>query len=85
MLFQAALSLRELGILEYLDHLSPRGAALQEIARHAGLDEAAAGVLVDMGLSGCIIYRSEGLYYLTKAGSYLQNDPMTRVYMDFVQ
>lgn len=24
-LFQAALSLRELGILEYLDHLSPRG------------------------------------------------------------
>lgn len=83
MLFQAALSLRDLGVLEFLDGRKEEGATLREISDHTGLDGYAAGVLVDMGLSANIIYLSEGTYRLSKIGFFILHDRMTAVNMNF--
>ena len=85
MLFQAALCLRNAGILDYLDQQGKQGAPLNAITEHTVLNEYAVGVLLDMGLSGRIITCKEGIYYLAKIGHYLLHDTMTRVNMDFTQ
>lgn len=85
MLFQAALSLRNVGILTYLDERAKAGATLQEIVEKCKLSEYAVSVLLDMGLSGRIITCQEERYYLAKVGHFLLHDAMTRVNMDFTQ
>lgn len=60
MLFQAALCLRNAGILDYLDQQGKQGAPLNAITEHTVLNEYAVGVLLDMGLSGRIITCKEG-------------------------
>ncbi len=85
MLFQAALNLRDNGILSYLDKQSGRGRALNDIVDHCQIDEYAASLLLDMGLSGGIVYRKEGLFFIGKIGHFLLHDRMTRVNMDFTQ
>ncbi|MCZ0753721.1 methyltransferase [Aeromonas enteropelogenes] len=84
MLFQAAWSLRETGILASLA-ASREGATVATLAHETGLTEYAVGVLLDMGLGGGICYVREERYHLGKVGQYLLSDPMTRVNMDFVQ
>lgn len=85
MLFQAALCLRNAGILDYLDQQGKQGAPLNAITEQTVLNEYAVSVLLDMGLSGRIITCKEGNYYLAKIGHYLLHDTMTRVNMDFTQ
>lgn len=58
--FQAALCLRNAGILDYLDQQGKQGAPLNAITEHTVLNEYAVGVLLDMGLSGRIITCKEG-------------------------
>lgn len=84
MLFQAAWSLRESGILAFLAN-QPQGATSADIAAATGLTDYAASVLLDMGLGGGICHLSDDRYCLGKVGQYLHSDPMTRVNMDFVQ
>lgn len=85
MLFQTALCLRNAGVLSYLDRQGKHGATLADITEHSHINEYAASVLLDMGLSGRIITCKEGMYYLAKIGHYLLHDTMTRVNMDFTQ
>ncbi|MEX9522686.1 SAM-dependent methyltransferase, partial [Escherichia coli] len=85
MLFQTALCLRNAGVLSYLDRQGKHGATLADITEHSHINEYAASVLLDMGLSGRIITCKEGIYYLAKIGHYLLHDTMTRVNMDFTQ
>ncbi len=85
MLFQAALNLRDLGILAFLDEKGKQGATRAAIASHCALGDYATGVLVDMGLSGRILYRRDQHYILGKIGHFLLHDPMTVVNMDFTQ
>ncbi len=84
-LFQTALCLRNAGVLSYLDRQGKHGATLADITEHSHINEYAASVLLDMGLSGRIITCKEGMYYLAKIGHYLLHDTMTRVNMDFTQ
>lgn len=85
MLFQAALCLRNAGVLTYLDRQGKRGATLDDITENSSINEYAASVLLDMGLSGRIITHKEGHYYLAKVGHFLLHDAMTRINMDFTQ
>jgi len=85
MLFQTALSLRNSGVLAYLDKRGKQGATLDEIVADASLDEYGISVLLDMGLSGRIVICQDRRYRLSKVGHYLLHDAMTRVNMDFTQ
>lgn len=85
MLFQTARILRNTGILAYLDGVGKQGATLQDIIANSTLTQYAVSVLLDMGLSGRIVIRREGRFFLAKVGHYLLNDRMTRVNMDFTQ
>lgn len=85
MLFQTALSLRNAGVLEYLDKQGKQGASLDDIVANVSLNEYAVSVLLDMGLSGHIVHRDGGRYFLSRVGFFLQYDAMTRVNMDFTQ
>lgn len=85
MLFQTALCLRNAGVLTWLDKQGKRGATLNEITENSTINEYAASILLDMGLSGRIITHKEGYYYLAKVGHFLLHDTMTRVNMDFTQ
>lgn len=85
MLFQTARCLRNAGVLAYLDNQRKKGATLAEIVEHSHVNEYAASVLLDMGLSGRIVTQKAGRYYLAKIGHFLLHDAMTRVNMDFTQ
>ncbi|MBW9461321.1 methyltransferase domain-containing protein [Kluyvera sp. EC_51] len=85
MLFQAAISLRNTGILSYLDQQGKNGATLEDISTRCSLDEYAVSILLDMGLSGRIMTSASNAYYLTKIGHFLLHDKMTNVNMDFTQ
>src|SRR5690554_3765305 len=64
MIFQTALCLRNSEVLSFLDKQGKRGATLTDILENTELSEYAAGVLLDMGLSGRIVTYSEGIYRL---------------------
>jgi len=84
MLFQTAISLRDTGILAYLDR-QPAGALLSDIVAQCPLDEYGVSVLLDMGLSGRILYQHDQHFFLSKIGHFLLHDPMTQVNMNFTQ
>ena len=65
MLFQTALSLRNTGILAYLDKQGKNGATLSDIAAQCPLNEYAISILLDMGLSAgrtheCLVFERYG-------------------------
>lgn len=81
--FQAARSLRELGILAILDEAGPAGLGVAEIAKQSGVSEYGVKVLLDMGLSALIVTHQADNYRLARMGHFLLHDAMTRVNMDF--
>lgn len=81
--FQAAQSLRELGILAVLGEAGPAGLSAQQIAERSGVSEYGVKVLLDMGLSALVVTQSAGNYVLARLGHFLLHDAMTRVNMDF--
>ncbi|KHS63848.1 methyltransferase [Pectobacterium brasiliense] len=85
MLFQAAINLRNHGILDFLDKRGHQGANLDDIVAITSLNRYAVELLLDVGLSGRIIIQKEETYALAKIGHYLLHDRMTRVNMDFTQ
>jgi ubiquinone/menaquinone biosynthesis C-methylase UbiE len=83
--FQAALSLRDLGILELADKAGKDGITADEIVGKTGVSDYGVRVLLEAGLGIGLLLFNEGKYTITKAGFYLLQDTMTRVNMDFVQ
>ena len=83
-LFQTAWSLRETGLLAFFDQ-HPEGASTEMAAAACDLTPYAAGVLLDMGVSGAIIYTHTNGYSLSKVGHFLLHDKMTRINMEFTQ
>ncbi|MFP1892895.1 methyltransferase [Lonsdalea quercina] len=84
-LFQAAVNLRNYGILSFLDERGQTGALLDDIISAVNLDRYAVAILLDAGLSGRLIYLKNEHYILSKTGYFLLHDRMTRVNMDFTQ
>ncbi len=81
--FQAALSLRDLGILSALDTAGHAGLTLAEIAERTGVSVYGASVLLDMGLSARIVIETDGRFALARMGHFLLHDAMTRANMNF--
>ena len=82
-MFQAARSLRDLGMLRLLQESGKVGLSTEEIAANAGISKYGAEVLLDAGVSMELVMIRDNRYVLTKTGYFLQNDEMTRVNMDF--
>lgn len=83
--FQASLSLRDLGILEAVEASKTTGLTLEEIVAKTKLPNYGARVLVEAGLGIGLLTKSNNQYFITKAGNFILNDKMTRVNMDFTQ
>lgn len=84
-IFQAAVCLRDFGILACLKRRGPEGATVDEIAEDSGLSGYAVGVLLDAGLSARMIYEKEERFYLGRVGLCLLRNKMTRINMDFIR
>lgn len=84
-LFQAAVNLRDYGILSFLDECGEPGAPLNDIISAVDLNRYAVDVLLDAGLSGRLVFLKNDHYFLTKTGHHLIHDRMRRVNMDFTQ
>lgn len=84
MVFQAARSLRELGVLTALDDAGKSGVSMETLAANCQLSKYGLTVLVECGLSaGIIDMPEEDCLVLGKIGYFLLHDRMTRVNMDF--
>ncbi|MDB4334845.1 methyltransferase [bacterium] len=85
MMFQAALSLRNLGILQVIQDNRKIGIALNDIAKELDLSVYGVKVLLEAGLSLEVVHVKEDKFFLSKTGWFLINDNLTKVNMDFTQ
>jgi hypothetical protein len=81
--FQAAKSLRDLGILSKIEASSTTGLTLEEIYAPLNLSEYGARVLLEAGLGIGLLVKNNNRYTITKTGLFILNDRMTNVNMDF--
>ncbi len=84
-MFQAAMALRNLGILEYLLRKKRVGGDIKTIANELQLSEYGVKVLLEAGLSLELVIIKNQKYYITKTGYYVLSDKLTKVNMDFTQ
>lgn len=83
-MFQAARSLRDLGILECLkDH--KEGITIEEVAKELNISVYGVKVLLEAGLSLEMVYAKEHKFFITKTGWFVLTDDLTKVNMDFTQ
>lgn len=81
-IFQVSRLMVKFGILQMLID-SENGLTMNEITDKSGLSEYAVKVLVESSLTiGTVLYK-DGRFIISKAGWFLQNDPLVRVDMDF--
>jgi len=92
LVFHAAMTLRDLGILKLLNKRADAGASESEIAAAANLSEYATAVLLDAALSARLILRkdppagsSEKFYRIANLGRVFERDKMTRINADFAR
>ena len=87
--FQAAMTLRNKGILDVVSRSGDAGITVREISAKLGLSEYGVGVLLEMGLGMELVKLAspdgELRFVLGKVGFFILEDEMTRVNMDFVQ
>lgn len=85
--FQAALALRDNGILKAVSESGESGCSIPEAARVSGVSEYGSGVLLEMGLGMGLVKvlpgEGELRFTLGKVGFFILEDEMTRVNMDF--
>jgi len=82
-MFQAAKSLRNLGILEYL--FNNKKATIETIASELNLSVYGVKILLEAGLSLEMVYLKDNEFILTKTGYFILRDKMTNINMDFTQ
>lgn len=84
-IFQAALALRDLGILAAIEKHDKEGIELSTLASEANLPEYGVKVLVEAGLGMGLIMLNDNRFSITKTGYFILHDEMTKVNMNFVQ
>lgn len=82
-MFQAAKSLRNLGILDYL--FQNKKASIETVANALNLSVYGVKVLLEAGLSLEMVYLRNNEFLLTKTGYFILRDELTNVNMDFTQ
>ena len=83
-MFQAAMALRDLGILKCLNEEDGK-LTIDEIATKLKLPVYGVKVLLEAALSLELVYVKDDRFYLTKTGWHVEYDELTRVNMDFTQ
>ena len=81
-MFQAAKSLRDLGILETLSK-NKEGITIAEVSEKTNISVYGVKVLLEAGLSLEMVRAENDKFFLTKTGWYILSDKLTRVNMDF--
>jgi hypothetical protein len=81
-MFQAALALRNLGILEVVKNAED-GITIEEVAEKLHLPVYGVKVLLEAGLSLEVVWVEGSRFHLTKTGWFVLCDELTRVNMDF--
>ncbi|MFM2296140.1 MAG: hypothetical protein RLZZ350_2553 [Verrucomicrobiota bacterium] len=82
--FQAARALVRLGLLALVEQARPHGITSAAAAEKTGLSVYGARVLLEAGLGIGVVTLRDGKFHLTRTGSVLLHDQMTRVNFDFV-
>ena len=83
--FQAAKTLRDLGILEEIDQAKENGISSKIIAGNLKISEYGVETLLEVGAALDLVYlNEENNYILTKTGFFILHDEMTRINMNFV-
>lgn len=83
-MFQAALVLRDRGILNLLKNHHGEGMTPREVAHHLEMSVYGVKVLLEAGMAMGILSLEGEKYFITKTGFFLIADEMTRINMDFV-
>ena len=83
--FQASVSLRKLGILDYIfDQRQKGGPTVEEISETLSLSQYGVGVLLEIALTSNIVSKNEtDNYELTKVGYFLNYNETTSVNLNF--
>jgi hypothetical protein len=82
--FQVARVLRNTGILGMLLEKGSGGLTRNEIREQAKLSEYGVRVLLESGMGIGLVVCNDDRYTITKTGTYIHNDPLTNVNMNFV-
>ncbi|MEO6718790.1 MAG: methyltransferase [Ferruginibacter sp.] len=83
-IFQAARTLRNSGILTIIEGTGREGIILEDIAAKAKLPLYGVRVLLESGLSMGLVLVNDHKYSLAKTGYFILHDPLTKTNMDFV-
>lgn len=82
-MFQAARAMRDMGVLAAIQSGGDEGVSLEELRERTGHSLYAVRVLAEAGLGIGMLVLRENRFVMTRLGWHVQNDPMTRVNMDF--
>ncbi len=83
--FQAAMALRDFGILKAVENHGADGVEIGTLAQELGLSQYGVKILAEAGLGIGLLLCKEKKYSLANTGFFVLHDPMTQVNMDFVQ
>lgn len=82
--FQVARVMRNTGILRILLEKGNAGLTQNEIQEQVQLPEYGLRILLESSLGIGLVIVNEGKYSITKTGTYICNDPLTNVNMNFI-
>jgi ubiquinone/menaquinone biosynthesis C-methylase UbiE len=83
--FQAALALRDLGVLAAVEKYGDSGVGIEDLTEQLHLPHYGMQVLLEAGLGINLLLYKEKKYSLTNTGYFILHDTMTQVNMNFVQ
>jgi hypothetical protein len=83
-IFQVARVLRNSGILRILLEKGSTGLTQEDIRGQVKLPEYGVRILLESALGIGLVVLNENRYSITKTGTYIHNDPLTNVNMNFV-
>ncbi len=83
--FQAALALRDFGILEALRKNEADGLTADEVSAICDVSVYGCKVLLESGLSAKITRLVDDKFFITKVGIFLTKDKLTKINMNFVE
>jgi O-methyltransferase domain len=83
-IFQVARVLRNSGILRILLEKGSAGLTQEDIRGQVKLPEYGVRILLESALGIGLVVLNENRYSITKTGTYIHNDPLTNVNMNFV-
>lgn len=82
--FQAARSLRNLGILKAIEDSGSEGLSLTEVVAAVNLSEYGVRVLLEAALGMELVHLKNEKYVISKTGFFILHDDLTKVNMNFV-